>query len=59
MSPDFLWGLSDPTNFMRLSSQKAAHATFREAAYRKSGISLVFREMWDSTAANLRLRPSQ
>src|ERR1700677_3431743 len=38
-------------SFMRLSSRKAAHAVLACATYRKSGISLVFREMWDSTAA--------
>jgi hypothetical protein len=34
---DFLWGLVGSTNLMRLSSQKAAHATVAGAAYRKSG----------------------
>jgi hypothetical protein len=44
-SPDFLLGSVEPTNFMRLSLKKAAHANIGGAAYRKSGISLVFREM--------------
>jgi hypothetical protein len=35
---------------MRLSLKKAAHAALVGASSRKSGISLVFREMWDSTA---------
>jgi hypothetical protein len=35
--PDFLLGLVRSTHFMRLSLQKAAHATMGGAAYRKSG----------------------
>jgi len=36
--PDFLWGLVESPNFMRLSSKKAAHATLGGAAYRNPGI---------------------
>jgi hypothetical protein len=36
--PDFLWGLVESPNFMRLSSKKAAHATMGGAAYRNPGI---------------------
>ena len=46
--PDFLLSVVGLTNFMRLSLKKAAHANMGGAAYRKSGISLVFREMWDT-----------
>jgi hypothetical protein len=35
--PDFLWSLVVLANLMRLSSQKAAHATMADAACRKSG----------------------
>jgi hypothetical protein len=36
--PDFLWGLVESPNFMRLSSKKAAHATMGGAVYRNPGI---------------------
>jgi hypothetical protein len=37
-------------NFMRLSSMKAAHAAVDWCRVQGNpGISLVFREMWDST----------
>jgi hypothetical protein len=36
--PDFLWGLVESPNLMRLSSKKAAHATTGGAAYRNPGI---------------------
>ena len=35
--PDFLWGLVALANFMRLSSQKAAHTNLAYAARSKSG----------------------
>jgi hypothetical protein len=37
--PGFLWGSVESTKFMRLSSEKAAHATMNGAACRKSGSS--------------------
>jgi hypothetical protein len=36
-NPNFLLGFGDPTNFMRLSLMKAAHAVLGGAAYRKFG----------------------
>ena len=36
-SPDFLLSLTKPTNFMRLSSKKAAHAALLGASNRISG----------------------
>jgi hypothetical protein len=48
--PDFLCSFVGSQNFMRLSLMKGAHAVLSRAAYRKfRGISLVFREMWDTT----------
>jgi hypothetical protein len=36
-TPDFLWGVVGPRDFMRLSLQKAAHVALDGVAYRKSG----------------------
>jgi hypothetical protein len=43
LPPDFLWGLVESRNFMRLSLQKAAQASMGGAAYRKSGSPRLFR----------------
>jgi hypothetical protein len=40
---DFLWGLVESTNSMRLSLQKAAYAKMGGAAYRKSRSPHLFR----------------
>ena len=42
LRPDFLWGLGESRNLMRLSLQKAAHANIGSAAYRKSGSPVFF-----------------
>jgi hypothetical protein len=42
LPPDFLWGLVESSNFMRLSLQKAAHANMGGAEYRKSGSPVFF-----------------
>jgi hypothetical protein len=56
--PDFLLSFVGSLNFMRFSLKRAAHAVLSRAAYRKFGaISLVFREMWDTTG--LSLKPSE
>jgi hypothetical protein len=55
-SPDFLCTFVGSLNFLRLSLMKGAYAVLSGAAYRKfGGISLVFREMWDT--ADLALKP--
>jgi hypothetical protein len=36
-TPDLLWGVVRPRDFMRLSLQKAAHVALDGVAYRKSG----------------------
>jgi hypothetical protein len=49
--PDLRCGFVGSLNFLRLSLMKGAHAVFSRAAYQEiRGISLVFGEMWDSTA---------
>jgi hypothetical protein len=47
-TPDFLLSPVGSTSFLRLSLMKAAHAVIGGASNRKSGISLVFREMWET-----------
>jgi hypothetical protein len=55
-TPDFLCSFVGSLNFLRLSLNKGAHAVLSRAAYRKFwGISLVFREMWDTTGPSLKL----
>jgi hypothetical protein len=52
--PDFLWSLVGSANFMRLSLKKGAQAVVSGGSVQgMRGISLVFREMWDTT--NLRV----
>ena len=47
--PDFLWSLGGLANLMRLYLKKGAHAAFVEGSVQEiRGISLVFREMWDT-----------
>jgi hypothetical protein len=49
-TPDFLWSSLDSVNFMRLSLKKGAHSNLSNGSVQEiRGISLVFREMWDST----------
>ena len=50
-TPDFLLSSVDPENLMRLSLTKGAHAALSGARVQEiRGISLVVREMWDTTA---------
>jgi hypothetical protein len=52
--PDFLCSLVDSANFMRLSSKERRTRCPVECRVQEiRGISLVFREMWDSAALNL------
>ena len=46
LPPDFLWGLVESRNSMRLSSQKAAHANMDGDACRKSGSPRLFRSTY-------------
>jgi hypothetical protein len=49
-TPDFLWSSLDSVNFMRPSLKKGAHAILSNGTVQEiRGISLVFREMWDTT----------
>jgi hypothetical protein len=51
--PDFLLSSVGSVNFMRLSLKKGAHATVSSTRVPEiRGISLVFREMWDTTNLN-------
>jgi hypothetical protein len=53
-TPDFLMDFVVLMDFMRLSSTKAAQAVVAWCRVQEiPGISLVFREMWDSTALSL------
>jgi hypothetical protein len=55
-TPDFLWSSMDSVNLMRLSLKKGAHAILSGGSVQEiRGISLVFREMWDTTNRNRRL----
>jgi hypothetical protein len=61
-TPDFLWSFVGSRNFLRLSLKKGAHAKERRTrgsvqscVQEIRGISLVFREMWDT--AGLPLKP--
>ena len=42
LPPDFLWSLVALASLMRLSLLKAAHAVVSGAAYRKSGLPILF-----------------
>ena len=53
LPPDFLWGLVEPRNFMRLSLQKALHAVLCGAAYRKSGSPRLFRPTYPDFLSRL------
>ena len=56
-TPDFLWNSMDSVNLMRLSLKRGAHAILSKGSMQEiRGISLVFREMWDT--ADLDRRPS-
>jgi hypothetical protein len=55
-TPDFLWNSMDSVNLMRLSLKKGAHAILSNGSVQEiRGISLVFREMWDTTNLDRRL----
>jgi hypothetical protein len=55
-TPDFLWSSMDSVNLMRLSLKKGAHAILSNGSVQEiGGISLVFREMWDTTTRDRRL----
>jgi hypothetical protein len=53
--PDFLWSFVGSLNFLRLSLKRAARGSFQSCVQEIRGISLVFREMWDT--AGLPLKP--
>jgi hypothetical protein len=51
--PDFLWSLMGLANFMRLSfKERRTRGPVQCCVQEIRGISLVFREMWDTTALN-------
>jgi hypothetical protein len=48
-TPDFRWSSVGSANLMRLALKKGAHAVFVEGSVQEiRGISLVFREVWDT-----------
>jgi hypothetical protein len=52
-TPDFLWSLVGSASFMRLSLEERRTSIPVESRVQEiRGISLVFREMWDTTAHN-------
>jgi hypothetical protein len=54
-TPDFLGSFVGSLHLLRLSLKKGAHVVLARPAYRKFvGISLVFREMWDTAALSLK-----
>jgi hypothetical protein len=56
--PDFLWSFVGSLNFMRLSlKERRTRGPVQSCVQEIRGISLVFREMWDTTG--LPLKPSR
>jgi hypothetical protein len=54
-TPDFLWSFVSSLNFLRLSlKERRTRGPVQSCVQEIRGISLVFREMWDTTGLPLK-----